>query len=464
MTRGYGTLTIDREPVDSVMLRRLVDDATAAVPKMGDGECLACASDDPLSVLVTVLAARNLALPAVLGDRPFDSAQATPKVGTRLLVRSGAVEACRTPDPKGLPVPADTAVVFWTSGTSGEPKAVLHGAEAMEYQASATAEQLHIGNKDSLLLPLPLTHSYGHSVMSTWLLTGAALHIQHGFRAEPIARALTTDRMTTLDGVPTSYLLLLRMARSDPGLRRALASLRVRGCGGDLLPRSLAERFILEVGVPLHDGYGLTEAGPNVAIGSPSQHRLGTVGKPLSGTEVRIDPQAGELLVRSPSLMLGYLGSPGAGFTDDGWLLTGDAGAIDSDGFVQILGRRKETIIVHGETFPPETLEEAIASCPGVEASGVVGLPSGQPRGDQVIAFVEVNPTSPASEAARASSERGTRTAAQRIREACATVLPPQFVPRHVVVVSKIPRLQSQKVDRRALRRMAQKIDKGALT
>jgi long-subunit acyl-CoA synthetase (AMP-forming) len=216
----------------------------------------------------------------------------------------------------------------------------------------------------------------------------------------------------------------------------------------------LAERFLQEVGVPLHNGYGLTEAGPNVAISSPSEHKIGTVGQPLADTQIRIDAQDGEVLVRSPSLMLGYLGAPGSGFTTTGWLRTGDVGAIDQDGFLRIFGRRKETIIVHGETFPPETLEAALDSCPGIKASAVVGLPSGQPRGDQIIAFVESS--QPSAVSGRPGNRGGADAEAQRIRKASAAVLPPQFVPRRIVVIPEIPRLRSQKVDRRTLRRLAE--------
>lgn len=451
MRARYGPLTIDREPVDAAALRRLADDAAAAVPPMAAGDTLACASDDPLTTLVTVLAARSTGVPVMLGDAPFGGAANAPRVGARLLVRSGKVEVHLNPEPTGTPVPEETAVVFWTSGTSGEPKAVLHHAAAMDYQARATAERLAIAKDDGLLLPLPLTHSYGHSVMLTWLLSGAALHVQNGFRAEPVARALLEDGVTTLDGVPTSYVLLLRMARSDPGLRRALASLRVRGCGGDVLPEPFAERFFQDVGAPLHDGYGLTEAGPNVAIGSPSDHKAGTVGRPLPGTRVRIDGETGEVLVRSPSLMIGYLGAPGdapSGIDGDGWLRTGDAGAVEPGGHLRILGRRKETIIVHGETFPPETLESALDTCPGVKASGVVGLRTGRPQGDHIIAFVET-----CNGVAGPDEER-------RVREAGAAVLPPQFVPRRVLVVPELPRLRSQKMDRRRLRRLAEAIER----
>jgi malonyl-CoA/methylmalonyl-CoA synthetase len=341
----------------------------------------------------------------------------------------------------------EAAVVFWTSGSSGSPKAVVHSAAGMTYQGAATAGRLAVTDADTMLAPLPLWHAYGHSLVTIWQCTGARLWVQSGFLPGRVMAALATNGPTTLDGVPASYRVLRRLARGDSRARATLARLRVRGCGGDVLPPSLADGFARDVGAELHDGYGLTEAGPNVALSAPGLTRPATVGPPLDGTEVTADATTAELLVRSPSTMLGYLGEAGP-VTEDGWLRTGDLGAVDDDGFVRVTGRIKDIIVVNGETIAPAAIEDALCAAAGVRAAGVVGVPSGSVKGDRVVAFVEFH------------SGHGGTAAIEQVRAVGRGLLAPGLRPDILVEVRALPRLGSQKVDRCALRRWAAQLDR----
>lgn len=435
----YGPLSIDGERLPDLTLRRLVNDAVAAVrPAVRLEMALGAGTVDALTILVSALTARVMETPVVLGPPP-DRRSIRPRIGIYLVIVNGVVQARPVAERDGCLLPAETAAVFWTSGSSGDPRAVLHTTDGMAYQMTATVERLGITTADRLLLPLPLHHAYGHSVMLTWLATGAALHLYSGFQPNAVAKTLCTEGITTLDGVPSSYAVLLRMAMADAELRRALATLRIRACGGDVLPRALADRFV-DIGTPLHDGYGLTEAGPNVALSAPGLTRSGTVGPALAGTRIRINSETREIEVHSPSVMLGYLGGGREGFTPDGWLRTGDIGELGDDGYLRIHGRDKEVVVVHGETVAPAVIEEALNSCPQVRCAGVVGVATGQARGDQIIAFVEST----------------TKDAvAGQIQDFCASLLAPQFRPDRIVLVSQLPILGSQKLDRQTLRTWA---------
>ncbi|MEV6401261.1 fatty acid--CoA ligase family protein, partial [Streptomyces sp. NPDC051907] len=344
---------------------------------------------------------------------------------------------------RDAPAPGAGAV-FWTSGSSGSAKAVELSRSALDYQAEATAGHLGLCGDDALLLPLPLNHAYGFSVFGIWRRFGGELNLHTVLRPEAVAADLKGRRTTSLDGVPFLYTLLAKAAEADAELRDALRALTVRGCGGAVLPAAVAAHFQGVVGAPVHDGYGLTEAGPNVALSSAVHCRAGTVGRPLPGTQVRIAPGTGEVQVRGPGVMTGYLGCPDAtsqALPGDGWLRTGDTGALDEDGYLSVLGRLKDIIIVLGENHAPATIEDVLREDEGVADAVVVGVPTQKAHGDSVFAFVE------AADPGRPPSERA-------LRSRCYQGLPPLLRPR-VIRVGTLPRLPGGKADRQRLRRLA---------
>ncbi|MGI8329147.1 class I adenylate-forming enzyme family protein [Actinomadura scrupuli] len=455
-------LVVDGTQVPGGTLTRHLDDVTAALEEcgVGPGTAVCTTARTGVPLVVTMMAADRLGAVAVLGEGPPGSAGVPRSVRAKVgadargvpVVEPVAAFAGLPPDPA---LPPEGGAVFWTSGSGGTPKAVLLSRTALDYQAEASWERFEATADDHWLVPLPLAHAYGFSILHMWRRFGPALHVLSTLRPAAVADRLIDPRITLLDGVPGLYGLLLRLAERDPVLRTRLAGLRLRGCGGDVLPGELAGRFAAVVGQPIHDGYGLTEAGPNVAVSGPGTYRPGTVGTALRGTELRTDPATGEVLVRGPGLMTGYLGDPESTASilpADGWLRTGDRGELLPGGFLRITGRLKDVIIVQGETFAPSTVEDVLYGVAGVAEAAAVGVPHGSPRGDLVMAYV-VPQDRGTGRLTGGITDRAARDGLAAALEArCRACLPPVLRPRRIELVPELPTLSSGKLDRAALR------------
>jgi acyl-CoA synthetase (AMP-forming)/AMP-acid ligase II len=443
-------LVLDGIPVPDGMFRAMVGDLAKGLDeiRVEAGHGVEITARQPLAVLAAVAACRMLGLPLVFGARfPAACPSVILPVGAR--IHDGGVNGGERAAPVIAPVstrtdlklPEDVSTVFWTSGTTGEPKAVPMTWQALDYQAEATRERLGLDERDTLLTSLPPDHSYGHSLVQLWLRYRPGLIIESAFHLERVISRLRRLPVTSVDGVPGLFAALLRKARTDTETRTLLAGLRLRGCGGDLLPRHLAQHFLDVVGAPLHDGYGLTEAGPNVAIAGPDSTRLGAVAPPLPGTRLAIEPESGEILVRSASVMPGYLGDPPgtrAVFTADGWLCTGDLGRLDPDGYLVVLGRSKDVLMLQGETYSPMIVEDVFRGCPGVAEASAIGLPVGEARGDRIVVFL--------------TGDGSERPSPEILRDHCSRELPPGLRPQAFRWIDEMPLLASGKVDKRVLR------------
>ncbi|WP_327379163.1 acyl--CoA ligase (plasmid) [Streptomyces sp. NBC_01216] len=438
-------LTIDGTHVPPAHLARLVARTARelAAAGAGPGRAAALACDHPLTAVVATLAADTVGAPLLL-DGAAPARHIAPAAAVRALPSGDPYVTGTTVRPLDLPQRA--ATVFWTSGSSGDPKAVAVSAAALAHQAGATAARMRITADDRLLLPLPLRHAYGHSVLRVWRATGAHLYAETGFHLRGLLSRLATEGITALDGVPTMYRMLATEAARDSESARLLAGPRIRGCGGDVLTTTLYDDFLTITGAPLHDGYGLSEAGPNVALNAPGDLRRGTVGRLLDGVRARVTGPAHEIEIDSPSLMLGHL-DPLTGtldrtaFTPDGWLRTGDTGRLSADGRLTVAGRVKEVLVVHGETVALTVVEDAVRTAAGVADAAVVGVRHGD-RGDTVWAFVE-------------SPDADTAAVAGRVTAECRRRLPPHVRPRTVRVMTALPRTGSGKHDRVRLRAWA---------
>jgi len=305
--------------------------------------------------------------------RPLTAAQG--EVGDRL---GEAVQRCDPDAP---------AVIVLSSGTTGRPHGVIHSQRSLAANACAAASVFLDDPRDVRLSWLPLSHSLALTGdLHTALVRGACLNVVgERTRVLDACRALPP---TVILGVPAFFERLERGAVSGRigDLAAALGgAVRVCVSGGAPLRRRTAEFFAAR-GLPLVDGYGLAEAGPVVALASPRTARIGTVGPPLPGVEVRLDDRPatrGQLLVRTPGRCVGVIAPTGdapAADADDGWLATGDLAEIDAAGHLRIKGRLGDVVVLsNGVKLPPAAVEAALAEDDAVAQVCVVVSDAGRP-------------------------------------------------------------------------------------
>ena len=281
---------------------------------------------------------------------------------------------------------ADLAVMY-TSGTMGKPKGVRLSHRAVVENAMQSSAVLGVTPDDRMLAMVPFFNIMGLSVMVGALVTRAALVMQDAFDATETVRLLERQHVTVLHGVPTMFHLLMREESFNPA---RLSHLRTSVIAGSAVAEDLVRR--VQQWCEVLVAYGLTETGPTVTItryDDDDDRRFGSVGRPLPGVEVMAldlisgtlhGPEAvGEIAVRGPGLMRGYLRMPGETakvLTAEGFFLTGDLGIIDEDGYVKIIGRRQETISRGGHQIYPGEVEDRLRSHPAVDDVCVIGVPN----------------------------------------------------------------------------------------
>jgi malonyl-CoA/methylmalonyl-CoA synthetase len=286
--------------------------------------------------------------------------------------------------------PDDTALLVFTSGTTGAPKGVpLAHANLLATSASIEVAWRWTAD-DRLVLALPLFHVHGLGVgLHGTLLAGASAVILPRFDVDAVLDVVAATGATLMFGVPTMW---VRLAAS-PRLAE-LAALRLSVSGSAPLDSATFEALAAGIGSPVLERYGMTETGMLVSNPYEGERRAGSVGLALPGVEVRLEERAGagepagEILVRGPNVFCGYLGGVGAdAFAADGWFRTGDLGRADPDGYLRIVGRSKELIITGGFNVYPRDVEEVLRGHPGVADVAVVGVPDPE-WGERVVACV----------------------------------------------------------------------------
>ncbi|HRW38326.1 MAG TPA: AMP-binding protein, partial [Aquihabitans sp.] len=269
--------------------------------------------------------------------------------------------------------PDDPALLAYTSGTTGSPKGALlsHG------NLLSSAEALRIAWRwtpdDRLVLPLPLFHLHGLGVgLHGTLLAGAGVVLHEAFDPGRVVDAVRDERATLLFGVPTLWQRLLASGRAGE-----LDGLRLGVSGSAPLDAQLHRAIAEATGQRLIERYGMTETVMNVSNPYDGERRPGTVGIPLPHVSLRLAPGTGEILLRGPNVFAGYWERPDATADSfvDRWFATGDVGAIDDDGYVRIVGRRKELIISGGYNVYPREVEDVLRRHPSVSDVAVIGLP-----------------------------------------------------------------------------------------
>jgi fatty-acyl-CoA synthase len=342
----------------------------------------------------------------------------------------------------------DPLLMIYTSGTMSRPRgAVLSHANCF-WTTLSLSRTLEINRHDVVLSVLPQFHVGAWTIQAllAWW-TGARVVLEPTFDAGRVLHLVGEKRISTMMGVPANYLFLAQ----HPDFAGAdLSSLRYAVVGGAPMPEALLRSWLAR-GVQLAQGYGLTEASPNVLCLMPedARSRLGFAGTPYPHVDVAVadpvsgqlltGPAQGELLVRGPNVFSGYWRDPEAtAFAlRGGWLHTGDLVARDADGYFRILDRVDDVYISGGENIQPAQVESALFEHPAVADAAVVGRPDAR-WGEVGVAYVVIRP--------------GEHTDAEELLAHCAQRLAGYKVPRAVEFVDELPRSSVGKVLRRALR------------
>jgi long-chain acyl-CoA synthetase len=302
--------------------------------------------------------------------------------------------------------PDDTAVILYTSGTTGHPKGAELTHENMLLNAAATRDMylpaMRGGfEQDVALVTLPLFHSTAQTcLMNAGVVGGFRLVLLPRFDPAAVLDMMEREQVGFWIGVPTMYWALLHHARStgfDP--EPVARHLRLCVSGGAAMPLEVMRGFERTFGVRILEGYGLSETSPVACFNQLHRPtKPGTVGQPVMGVEVRCvddedrflpEGERGEIVIRGPNVMKGYYGRPEA--TEEamrhGWFHTGDIGTIDEEGYVTIVDRKKDMIIRGGFNVYPRELEEVLLTHPAISLAAVVGVPD-ERLGEEVKAFV----------------------------------------------------------------------------
>ncbi|WP_370934423.1 class I adenylate-forming enzyme family protein [Amycolatopsis sp. cg13] len=386
------------------------------------------------------------------GEASFQIADAQAKVvvgqGDSDLV-TVRLEELATAAPDEGPVVDDeqaVALLIYTSGTTGQPKGVVLDHANVRAMTEMIVDALELGPADHSLLILPLFHVNGIvvSVLAPLLADGRST-ITARFRADDFFDTIERVRPTYFSAVPAIY---ARLAGLPDTVRPDTSSLRLVVCGAAPMPAELIQRVEQRFGVVVVEGYGLSEGSCASTLNPLAGPRKpGTVGRPLPGQEVALmDPRGrltdgpGEVVVRGPNVMRGYLNRPEATAATivDGWLHTGDVGRFDEDGYLVLVDRIKDMIIRGGENLYPKEIENALHAHPAVLEAAVVGAPH-PVLGELPVATVTLYPAAVVSEA--------------ELLEHCRARLTRVKVPVRIDIVPALPRNPVGKIDKPALRR-----------
>lgn len=304
----------------------------------------------------------------------------------------------------------DTAVILFTSGTTGRPKGAELRQRNMRDNALMTKEVLGVGSAvpETYLCVLPLFHSFGQSVIQNAAVAfGGTLVMLPRFDPRAAIELLLNENVTVFGGVPTMYWGLLSALDEGVDVARIARNLRIALAGGSALPVEIHRQFEKQFGVVIAEGYGLSETSPVATLkpyGEPA--RPGSIGTPIPGVELKLvglgswkeiewTPDAiGEIAIKGHNVFKGYYRRPEATaevLADDGWFRSGDLAKRDEDGWYYIVDRAKELIIRGGFNVYPREIEEVLLTHPAISLAAVIGIPHDS-HGEEVKAFIVLKP------------------------------------------------------------------------
>ncbi|MBU2547387.1 MAG: AMP-binding protein [Proteobacteria bacterium] len=289
-----------------------------------------------------------------------------------------------------------TAAVLYTGGTTGTPKGVMLSHENINAAIHTVILHEHSNENDRSLCFLPFNHVFGQMhIMNSAILSGGCLELMPGFDMERVLDAMKAGRITKFFSVPTIYVRLLTHEK----LEESLGKVRYCFSAAASMAVDVVRQWKERTGLAIHEGYGMTEAAPTVAYNHSHRHVIGSVGTEVPGVEIQIrdqdgnrldQGQAGEICVRGPNIMKGYLNNPEGtreAFWKGGWLRSGDVGMVDEDGYLFIVDRLKDMIITGGENVYSREVEEALYTHPDVQECAVIGTPD-EEWGERVTALI----------------------------------------------------------------------------
>jgi long-chain acyl-CoA synthetase len=339
----------------------------------------------------------------------------------------------------------DTAVILYTSGTTGTPKGAELTHANMRRNASVTATTLlALGPDDVMMGCLPLFHSFGQTCgLNAAVQSGACLTLIPRFSAAQALRVIERDRVTVFEGVPTMYVAMLHegAGTADTGTLRLCVS------GGAALPVEVLHGFEAAFGAVILEGYGLSETSPVATFNRSDRRKPGSIGLPIEGVRLRLVSEdgdevpageVGEIAIRGHNVMKGYRGRPAAtaAAISGGWFRTGDLARADEDGFYYIVDRKKDMIIRGGYNVYPREIEEVLYEHPAVLEAAVIGTPHPS-LGEEVAAAVVLRP--------------GAAATPEELRDWVKQRVAAYKYPRHLWLADALPKGPTGKILKRAI-------------
>ena len=343
--------------------------------------------------------------------------------------------------------PDDTAVILYTSGTTGQPKGaelthfnIRSNLDSVEELFSPSEEDVYFGG-------LPLFHVFGQTVaMNAAIKMGAELTLLPRFDPAKALEIIQRDKVTVFQGVPTMYAAILQVPnRADYDI----SSLRLCVSGGAALPVEIIRAFESEFNTPILEGYGLSETSPVACFGRVDMERKpGTIGTPIKDVELRLVDEegnvlgvgdVGELQIKGPNVMKGYWETPEAtekAIDPDGWFSSGDMATVDEDGYYSIVDRKKEMILRGGYNVYPREVEEVLYEHPAVAEAAVMGVPHDD-LGEEIVAII--------------AFKEGESATEDELRDHAKSGVAAYKYPRHIVIVDELPKGPTGKILKREI-------------
>lgn len=343
--------------------------------------------------------------------------------------------------------PDDTAVVLYTSGTTGQPKGaeLTHGNIGTNVEACL--KLFNPSERDVIFGGLPLFHIFGQTAcMNVAAAVGGEITLLPRFDPAKALGIIQRDRVSIFMGVPTMYAAMLHAPDRD---QYDVSSLQLCISGGAALPMEILTAFEQEFGSPVIEGYGLSETSPVASFGRLDRERKpGTIGTPIDGVEMRIVDAEGKILgvgdvgevqIKGPNVMKGYWNMPdatAAAIDPEGWFSSGDMATVDEDGYYKIVDRKKEMILRGGYNVYPREIEEVLYEISEVAEAAVIGIPHDD-LGEEIVAVV--------------SFKEGQATGTEEIQAYAKEQIAAYKYPRHIVILDELPKGPTGKILKREI-------------